>query len=274
MTWHLAALYHFFDYPHFEETREKLLAEMARLNIKGSLLITSEGINGTIAGNPKANLEAYLKFIETEIVKGGFEYKESTCAEQPFSKGKVRLKKETISIGEPVSLGMRGQYVEAKDWNALISQPDVILIDARNEYEVHLGTFEGALDPKTRTFKQLPAFVRSGIQPKKDAKIASFCTGGIRCEKFTAWLKQNGYENVYHLKGGILKYFEEVPEEESKWQGECFVFDERISVDHKLEASKTASLCKVCDHTLTPEDRSHPKFMDGVWCPHCEASGY
>ena len=272
--WHIAALYHFFDFPHFEQTRESLLAEMTRLNIKGSLLITNEGINGTIAGNPRAALDAYLRYIETEITKSTFEYKDSICEEQPFSKGKVRLKKETISIGEPVSLDARGQYVDVQDWNTLISDPDVILIDARNEYEVHLGTFEGALDPKTRNFKQLPAFVRSGLQPDKKQKIASFCTGGIRCEKFTAWLTEQGYENVYHLKGGILKYLEEIPEEESKWKGECFVFDDRIAVDHKLEASKTASLCKVCDHTLTPEDRAHPKFMDGIWCPHCEMNGY
>lgn len=264
----VAALYHFFDFPHFEETRFPMLDELKRLSIKGSLLIAPEGINGTIAGTREA-IDEMLAYFKANIIKADFEHKESPCDYQPFTLTKVRLKKETISIGEPVSLKHRGTYVNPQEWNALLDDPETIVIDTRNNYEVHLGTFDRAINPGVRSFKKLPRFVREHFTPKKHRKIATFCTGGIRCEKFTAWLAQEGYEEVYHLKGGILKYLEEIPESESKWRGECYVFDDRIAVSHGLKPSQAVSRCEACDHTLTPHDQQQPEYAKGEHCPHC-----
>lgn len=264
----VVALYHFFDFAQFEQQRPQLLAELKRLGIKGSLLIAPEGINGTLAGTREA-MDAFLQFLKTDIVKGDFEHKESPCDEQPFGRAKVRLKKETISLGEPVSLGSRGKYVDASQWNALIADPETIVIDVRNDYEVHLGTFEGARNPATRTFKQMPDYARRELEGMQHKKIATFCTGGIRCEKFTAWLVEQGFEDVFHLRGGILKYLEEVPEAQSKWQGECYVFDERVAVGHGLTPSQTASMCSACGHPLTPEDRADARYVEGDRCGFC-----
>lgn len=264
----VAALYHFFDFPHFEETRTALLDEMKRLSIKGSLLITPEGINGTIAGT-RETIDEMLTYLKTNIMHSDFEHKESLCDYQPFQRSKVRLKKETISIGKPVSLEYRGQYVTPQEWNALISDPETLIIDTRNDYEVHLGTFEGAVDPGIRNFKQLPKFVRDLYDPAKHRKIATFCTGGIRCEKFTAWMAQEGFKDVYHLKGGILKYLEEIPESESKWHGECYVFDERIAVGHGLKPSETMAQCRACNHTLTKYDMQLSEYIKDEQCPYC-----
>ncbi|OYW79077.1 MAG: hypothetical protein B7Z26_08675, partial [Asticcacaulis sp. 32-58-5] len=173
------------------------------------------------------------------------------------------------SLGEPVSMTRFGQYVEPKDWNTLIRGNDVVILDTRNDYEVNLGTFKGAVDPAIPTFKYLPQWVRDNTESLKGKKIATFCTGGIRCEKFTSWMIDNGFDDVYHLKGGILQYFEDVPAEETLWDGECFVFDERIAVDHNLQPSQSAALCLFCDHALTSEDQQHPHFVEGVSCPHC-----
>lgn len=264
----VAALYHFFDFPHFEAVRQEMLDEMNRLSIRGSLLVTPEGINGTVSGS-RESIDALLSYLKEHVVKGEFEHKESLYDRQPFTRTKVRLKKETISIGEPAPLSKIGAYVDAHEWNALISDPDTIVLDARNNYEIHLGTFERAVNPGIRTFKKMPAFVREKLGNAKHKKIATFCTGGIRCEKLTAWMQEQGYTEVYHLRGGILKYLEVIPEAESKWQGECYVFDDRIAVGHGLKASKTAGRCDVCDHTLTADDQAHSGYSEGKQCPHC-----
>lgn len=233
MKYVIVALYHFFDFPHFAEQRAAIKAEFLRLGVKGTLLLTPEGVNGTLAGSREA-MDGMLHYLRHGVIGSEFEYKESFCEHEPFKRTKVKLKKETISIGEPAPLAKRGHYLDSQEWNALIADPETIIIDTRNSYEVEMGTFEGAIDPHIRTFKQLPEFIRTHHAGDKHKNIATFCTGGIRCEKFTAWMLDQGYENVYHLKGGILKYIEETPKEQSKWRGDCFVFDERIAVDHSL----------------------------------------
>jgi UPF0176 protein len=264
----VATFYHFFDFPHFAAMREPLLAKLNDLGLKGSLLVAGEGINATIAGKREA-VDSYLAFLKEEVTHSAFEHKESFTDMMPFKRSKVRLKKETISLGEKVSPLKAGTYVSAEEWNALIGDPDVVVIDTRNSYETHLGTFKGALDPKTRSFKELPDYVRKHLADAKQKKIATFCTGGIRCEKFTAWMQQEGYENVYHLKGGILKYLEVMPQEESLWQGECYVFDERVAVGHGLTPTQTATACPACGHTLKEADRAHADYKQGEACPFC-----
>lgn len=264
----IAAFYHFFDFPHFEEMQAPLLQRLKDLGIKGSLLITAEGVNSTMSGTREA-IDSFLNYLQEELIGVKISWKESYAAFQPFGKARVRLKKETIGLGEPVSMKKFGTYVEPKDWNALIRGNDVVIIDTRNDYEVNLGTFAGAIDPNIPNFKHLPQWTRDNAEALKGKKLATFCTGGIRCEKFTSWLIDNGHDDVYHLKGGILQYFEDVPESESLWQGECFVFDERIAVDHNLQPSKTAALCLHCDHALTEDDQNQPTYVKGVSCPHC-----
>lgn len=264
----IAAFYHFFDFPQFEAMQQPLLDRLKALDIKGSLLIAREGVNSTISGK-RAAIDQFLVYLQDEVTGGPIRWKESYADYQPFGKARVRLKKETISLGEPVSMKRFGQYVRPADWNDLIRQDDVVMIDTRNDYEVNLGTFGGALDPKIGNFKQLPAWTRNHMDALKGKKVATFCTGGIRCEKYTSWLIDQGVEDVYHLQGGILQYLEDVPRDESLWQGECFVFDERIAVDHDLQPSRTAALCKHCDHALTASDQADPAYVEGVSCPHC-----
>ncbi|MEI9906486.1 MAG: rhodanese-related sulfurtransferase [Asticcacaulis sp.] len=267
----IAAFYHFFAFPQFEAMREPLLERMLAGGIKGSLLITSEGVNSTISGTREA-IDGFLDYLQRDIVGGPIRWKESFAPAQPFGKARVRLKKETISIGEPVSMTRFGQYVEPGDWNALIRRDDVVIIDTRNDYEVNLGTFAGAIDPGIGNFKHLPAWTRGNANALRGKTIATFCTGGIRCEKYTSWLIDQGFENVHHLKGGILQYLEDVAPENSLWHGECFVFDERIAVDHALQPSKTAVLCLHCDHALTGEDQQSPHYVKGTSCPHCHGA--
>ena len=265
----IAAFYHFFDFPDFESYQAPLLERLQSAGIKGSLLITAEGVNSTISGTREA-IDDFLGYLQADLVKGPIRWKESYAAFQPFGKARVRLKKETIGLGEPVSMERFGHYVEPADWNALISRDDVVIIDTRNDYEVNLGTFAGAVDPGIPNFKHLPQWTREHADSLRGKTIATFCTGGIRCEKFTSWLIDQGFEDVHHLKGGILQYFEDVPAEQSLWHGECFVFDERIAVDHALQPSKTAVLCLFCDHALTAEDQAHPAYVKGESCPHCQ----
>lgn len=265
----IAAFYHFFDFPDFEAMRMSLYDRLNALGIKGSLLITAEGVNSTMAGTRGA-IDAFLDYLQNDLIGAPVTWKESYADYQPFGKLRVRLKKETIGIGEPVSMKRFGQYIEPKDWNALITRNDVVIIDTRNNYEVNLGTFEKAIDPNIPNFKHLPQWTRDNAELLKGKKVATFCTGGIRCEKYTSWLIDQGIEDVYHLKGGILQYFEDVPVEQSLWQGECFVFDERIAVDHHLQPSQTAVLCLHCDHALTAEDQQQPSYIKGASCPHCE----
>ncbi|MEI7670087.1 MAG: rhodanese-related sulfurtransferase, partial [Pseudomonadota bacterium] len=270
MNFVIATFYHFFDFHSFEQMQDELKSRMGDLGIKGMLLITSEGINSTISGK-RAAIDEFLSYLKNDLAKGEFEHKESLCDVQPFKRARVKIKKETISIGEDLSLAKRGKYLNSSEWNNLLDDKDTIIIDTRNNYEVHLGTFEGAINPNIRNFKQLPAFMRENLADAKHKKIATFCTGGIRCEKFTSWLLKEGFNDVYHLKGGILKYFEEMPQENSKWNGECYVFDERIAVDHNLAPSKTVSLCMKCDHTLTFEEQLHKDYEKGVSCQYCKS---
>jgi UPF0176 protein len=260
----IAAFYSFFDFPEFETIQAPLLKYMKSLDICGSVLISPEGINSTIAGS-RRNLDEFVNHLKSQVIKGTMcEYKESYTDKKPFSKSKVRLKQETISIGEPVSLKNVGTYLDADQWNELLEDPETIVIDTRNEYEINLGTFENAINPKIRKFKQLPEFVKNELSNAKDKKIATFCTGGIRCEKFTSWLVENGFHNAYHLKGGILQYLKDTPQANSKWHGECYVFDERVAVDHNLNASTIAYQCRDCNRTTTDESE-----MIGELCINC-----
>lgn len=273
----VAALYQFTRFDDREAVRIPLSALCEEHGVRGTILVAHEGLNGTIAGTDAA-IDAVLGHIRAIPGCEGIEVKEARAPKMPFLRMKVRIKKEIVTMGQPDldPVGDVGTYVAPQDWNALIDDPDTIVIDTRNDYEVGIGTFTGAIDPQTASFRDFPAWFRakrsefeaqtggSGKQPK----IAMFCTGGIRCEKSTAFLKSEGMEEVYHLKGGILKYLETVPEEESRWEGECFVFDERVSVKHGLEVG-THTLCRACRNPMHPEDLRSDKFAEGISCPNC-----
>jgi UPF0176 protein len=235
----VAALYQFVPLPDFRDLREPLRELCASLHIRGTLLLAPEGINGTVAGSAEA-VDALLAQLRDGELFGGrldnLELKFSSAQEPPFQRLKVRLKKEIVTIGDRSldPAAKAGTYVDVKDWNALIAAPDVMVIDTRNAFEVALGTFEGALDPKLTRFGEFPDFAARALDPAKYKKIAMFCTGGIRCEKASVYLLAQGFAEVFHLKGGILKYLEEIPESESRWNGECFVFDERVALGHGL----------------------------------------
>jgi UPF0176 protein len=265
----VAALYRFCRLERFEDLRAPLAAFCCGRGIKGTLLLAREGINGTVAGSETAITEL-IAHLEAMPEFAGLEVKYSTANEMPFNRMKVRLKREIVTMGvqgiDPLT--SVGAYVEAADWNALIADAGTIVIDTRNDYEVSLGTFANAVNPETTSFREFPEWVEQHRGALEGKKIAMFCTGGIRCEKATAYVKSLGFDDVFHLKGGILKYLENVPAQESLWQGECFVFDERVSVGHGL-AVGDASLCRACRHPLTPEDRLSPKFQEGVSCEHC-----
>ncbi len=269
----VAALYKFSAIADCAGARAPLAALCCAQGVKGTLLLAPEGINGTIAGTDAA-IGRVLDHIRQLVGAAGLEVKFSRAAATPFHRMKVRLKREIVTMGEP-AIDPRhsvGRYVAPADWNALIAEPGTILIDTRNDYEVAVGTFAGAINPQTKTFREFPAWFRAererllkgGAQPK----VAMFCTGGIRCEKSTAFLKAEGVDNVYHLQGGILRYLEEVPPERSTWQGECFVFDERVSVGHGL-AQGSYALCRACRRPVSAEDRASPLYEAGVSCPAC-----
>jgi len=268
-----AALYKFVHLPDFKELQAPLL-EACKLNkIKGTLLLAEEGINGTIAGLPE-NIHHILHYLRTAPLFSGrlsdLEHKESWSDEHPFYRMKVKLKKEIVTLGVPgVSPTKKvGTYVKPQDWNTLISDPEVILIDTRNDYEVDIGTFKGAIDPKTATFREFPNYVAEHFDKTKHKKVAMFCTGGIRCEKASSFMIDQGFEEVYHLEGGILKYLETVPEEESLWQGECFVFDQRVAVKHNL-AVGDYDQCYACRYPLSKADMESELYTPGISCPHC-----
>jgi UPF0176 protein len=271
-TFLVAALYHFVSVPHFADLRAPLQALCEENGVHGTLLLAHEGINGTIAGRAPG-VHAVLSWLRGHPEFAGLEHKESTAAEMPFLRMKVRLKKEIVTMGvEDIDPNRSvGTYVAPADWNALISDPDTIVIDTRNDYETAIGMFKGAVDPNTKTFREFPEWVRQNTGLHNKPKIAMYCTGGIRCEKATAFMKEEGFDEVYHLKGGILKYLEEVPAEESLWEGACFVFDERVSVLHGLEEGEH-KLCRACRHPLTAEEITSPLYEAGVSCPHCHAT--
>ncbi|WOI55579.1 rhodanese-related sulfurtransferase [Palleronia sp. LCG004] len=263
----VAAFYAFAPLRDPDALRAPLRDLAACHGVRGSILVASEGVNGTIAG-PRAGIEATLAHIRDWPGCADLDWKESAAAEMPFGRLKVRLKREIVTMGVPVDPDMAGHYVDPSEWNALIAAPDVAVIDTRNAYEVAMGSFEGAVDPGTAAFGDFPAWWRANRDRYAGKRIAMFCTGGIRCEKATAYLRSEGVEDVSHLKGGILKYLEEVPERESRWRGECFVFDGRVTVGHGL-APGTATICHACRRPLGPEDRAHPLFEEGARCAHC-----
>lgn len=266
-TWVVAALYQFRGVDNPAQLQEQLLALLTSLNICGTLIVAGEGINGTVAGSRKA-IDALHQFL----LDAGFdnmEYKESSSSEQPFRKTKVKLKKEIVTLGVEVQpLAKVGHYLEPKEWHDFIQRDDVILIDTRNDYEYKAGTFKNAIDPKTESFREFPAYVEQHLADAKDKKIAMFCTGGIRCEKSTSLLLQQGFQEVYHLKGGILNYLEQTPAEESLWEGECFVFDNRTGVTHGVEEGESVK-CHACGWPLTPEEVALPSYELGVSCVYC-----
>ena len=265
----VCALYKFVDLPHFESLRQPLLDVMEINGIRGTLLLAKEGINGTVAGS-KAAIEHLRAWLDAQEGLANIDCKFSYHDEMPFNRSKVKLKKEIVTMGVEGIDPRRvvGTYVQPKDWNALIADPDVIVVDTRNDYEFEIGTFKRALNPNTESFREFPQYVKDNLDPKQHKKVAMFCTGGIRCEKSTAYLKEQGFEEVYHLQGGILKYLEEVPESESLWEGECFVFDERVAVNHQLEKGHYDQ-CHACRYPITDVDKASPKYQHQVSCPHC-----
>lgn len=265
----VCALYHFTSFEDHQALRQPLLDLCLANEITGTLLLAHEGINGTIAG-PREGIDAVIAHIQSQPGCANLEWKESTASEKPFPRMKVKLKKEIVTLGQPNvdPTAHVGNYVDPQDWNELIQSPDVVTIDTRNDYEVSIGTFQGAVDPETASFRDFPAWWEENKDRFHNKRIAMFCTGGIRCEKSTNYLLGQGVEDVYHLKGGILKYLEEVPQEESKWEGECFVFDGRVSVGHGLKEGPHL-LCHACRRPILPEDVTNPAYEQGVSCHHC-----
>jgi UPF0176 protein len=268
----VAALYRFRRVAAPDRLRASLFDFCAARGICGTLLLAGEGINGTVAGMDAA-IDDLVAHLAGPLGFDGMEVKFSRAAAMPFHRLKVRLKREIVTMGvaDVDPLAGVGAYVDPIDWNRLIEDPDTVLVDTRNGYETALGSFVGAIDPQTESFRDFPAWAERNAALLAGRKVAMFCTGGIRCEKATAYLKARGYDEVYHLKGGILRYLEEVPADESRWRGECFVFDERVSVVHGL-AEGEAQLCRACRRPLTAEDRASAQFEPGIACPHCYAS--
>jgi UPF0176 protein len=245
---------------------------MVELEVKGTILLALEGLNGTISGSKKS-IDGVIQFLHNDGRFDNLEIKFSHSETTPFKRLKVKLKKEIVTLGvehiDPLS--SVGTYVSPQDWNDLISDPDVVLIDTRNNYEYEIGSFKGAINPNTETFREFPTYTKDNLEQYRGKKVAMFCTGGIRCEKSTAYLKSQGFDTVYHLHGGILKYLEETDEDQSLWEGECFVFDDRVAVKHNLEQGQYDQ-CHACRYPITSEDKEHPHYEKGVSCPRCYGS--
>jgi UPF0176 protein len=262
-------MYKFVNLDNFEKLRQPLIQSMLDNDVKGTLLLAQEGINGTVAGS-RQGIDGVLNWLRQDPRLADIDSKESFDNEMPFYRSKVKLKKEIVTMGiegiDPQQVV--GTYVKPEHWNELISDPEVTLIDTRNQYEVNIGTFKGAIDPHTESFRQFPEYVKQNLNPVKHKKVAMFCTGGIRCEKSTAYMKEQGFEEVYHLEGGILKYLEKVSTEDTMWEGECFVFDNRVTVDHSLDKGKYDQ-CNACRMPITKEEQTSEHYAIGVSCPHC-----
>ncbi len=265
----VAALYKFVTLDDFEQLRAPLLTQMEANNIRGTLLLAKEGINGTISGT-RPEMARLLSWLQQDSRLADLSCKESFTSERPFKRCKVKLKKEIVTMGvEGIDPQQAvGTYVKPSDWNALISDPEVMVIDTRNDYEIQIGTFKNAVNPKTQTFRDFPGYVSNLLDKDKHKKVAMFCTGGIRCEKSTAYLKEQGFEEVFHLQGGILKYIEEVAEADSLWQGDCFVFDERVSVNHQLKKG-AYDQCHACRRPITEQQKASEHYVKGVSCHQC-----
>lgn len=265
----VAALYKFVTLEDFHQLREPLLDVCTKAGTCGTLLLAHEGINGTIAGSRGA-VDTVLAYLRSDSRLADIEHKESLDDHPPFYRMKVKIKKEIVTMGvDDVDPNEQvGTYVAPEDWNALVNDPDVLLLDTRNDYECGIGSFKGAVNPDTVTFRDFPEFVRTQLDPAKQKKVAMFCTGGIRCEKASAFMLKEGFEEVFHLQGGILKYLENVPQEDSAWEGECFVFDNRVAVNHQLEKG-SFDQCHGCRHPITEEDKTSGLYEKGVCCPLC-----
>jgi len=265
----VAALYKFVELPDFEKLQPKIRQVCLDNQIRGTLLLAQEGINGTIAGS-REGIDTVLAHIRSHEPFADLEHKESFASKNPFYRMKVRLKKEIVTMGvedvDPTNLV--GTYVEPEDWNALLQDPNVVVIDTRNSYEVNIGTFKGALNPRITTFREFPQYLKENFKPEETPAVAMFCTGGIRCEKSTSYAKSLGFKTVYHLKGGILKYLERIPQEKSLWEGDCFVFDNRVAVTQGLEEG-SYDQCFGCRHPISKADIASEYYIKGVSCPHC-----
>ncbi|NJL45384.1 MAG: rhodanese-related sulfurtransferase [Leptolyngbyaceae cyanobacterium SM2_3_12] len=269
MTWIIATFYKFVPLSDPAALQSQLRAHCPAWGLRGTILLAPEGLNATVAGSRHA-IDQLLGWLQHHPTIGEFSHQEAKAATAPFERMKVKLKREIVTLGRPEvnpNQGV-GTYVEPQDWNQLVADPEVVVIDSRNEFEVELGSFKGAINPHTRSFRELPDFVETHLDSVQHKKVAMFCTGGIRCEKATAYLLEQGFEQVYHLKGGILNYLNTVPEADSLWQGECFVFDERVAVDHHLHRGQY-DLCLGCGHPVSPADRQSPDYEAGLSCPHC-----
>ena len=265
----VCALYKFVSLENHQEIRAPLLKVMESHDIRGTLLLAHEGINGTVAGT-RQGIDGLLDWLRKDPRLSDLDWKESLTSQMPFKRTRVKLKKEIVTMGmEDIDPRHTvGTYVSPAEWNDLLNDPEVLLVDTRNDYEVQVGTFKNAINPKTETFREFPDYVKEHLDPGKHKKVAMFCTGGIRCEKSTAYLKEQGFDEVFHLKGGILKYLEEVPETSSLWEGECFVFDDRVTVNHQLEKGNYDQ-CHACRLPITAEDKTSDKYQQGVSCPRC-----
>ncbi|PIQ29221.1 hypothetical protein COW36_17460 [bacterium (Candidatus Blackallbacteria) CG17_big_fil_post_rev_8_21_14_2_50_48_46] len=271
MTVQIATFYRFFSFPDYQAWQPRLIAFCRAQALKGTILLAAEGLNATLAGS-REELETLLAYLGEDSRLLDLEPKWSEAANMPFQRLKVRLKKEIVSLGVPVDPVRKvGAYVSPENWNALISDPEVLLLDTRNHYEVRIGTFAGAVDPHTDSFREFPDYVRKNLDPQTHRKVAMFCTGGIRCEKATSYLLEQGFDQVYHLEGGILKYLETVPAEESRWQGECFVFDQRVAVEQGVSEGHYV-MCLACGEPVSQSDLASPDFEAGVACPACVAT--
>ncbi|MDG0971769.1 MAG: rhodanese-related sulfurtransferase [Porticoccaceae bacterium] len=266
------ALYKFVALPNYGSIRHPLLKVMTDNKVFGTLLLASEGINGTISST-REGIDAVLSWLDQQTGLDNIDTKESWDTEIPFYRTKVKLKKEIVTMGvegiDPKQVV--GTYVKPMDWNDLISDPDVVLVDTRNDYEVEIGTFKGAIDPQTTSFREFPRWAKDNLDPGKNKKVAMFCTGGIRCEKSTAYMKEQGFDEVYHLEGGILKYLEEIPSEQTLWQGECFVFDNRVAVDHNLKRG-SYDQCHACRMPITEQEKLLSTYAEGLSCLHCHGT--
>jgi len=262
-------MYKFVTLENFHALRQPLHDVMEDNQVRGTLLLAGEGINGTVAGS-RQSVDTLLDWLRSDSRLNDIDCKESYTDRMPFNRAKVKLKKEIVTMGVEGIDPKRvvGTYVSPKDWNKLISDPDVILVDTRNDYEYKVGTFKNAINPNTVSFREFPRYVQDNLNPEQHKKVAMFCTGGIRCEKSTAFLKKQGFAEVYHLKGGILKYLEEVPPQETLWEGECFVFDERVTVNHQLQKGGYDQ-CNACRLPITESDKASDKYQQGISCPHC-----
>ena len=265
----VVALYRFVRLDDYESMREPLLNFCLDRHIRGTLLLAHEGINGTVAGSDSA-IDELLNYLRADDRLADLDCKFSSHEERPFLRMKVKLKREIVTMGqENIDPNVCvGRYASPQEWNALIDDPDVLVIDTRNEYEVEIGTFAGAVNPQTNSFREFPDWVEQNLDPQKHKKVAMFCTGGIRCEKSTSLLVSKGFEDVWHLKGGILNYLEQTPEEDTRWEGECFVFDSRVAVNHQLEKG-SYDQCFACRFPIDDDQKQSPHYLPGVSCPRC-----